>query len=257
MFDEWGLLDSSWVISHVTNPAPGDAETLKKAGAHMSSAPSSAMGMAMGHPTALYHPTEDFFSIASIGADSHAINTSSMPMEMRLLLQDARANFSQPFVDAGKIPLKFNRFAEDVFNLGTVKGARAIGMEDKIGRLKPGMLADIVVFDASSPSMYGAAQVDPVEAIVVNSSQRDVELVMIDGKIRKEGSKLVSVQVVPEEREWLGGEDGTLSWEKVFAQLDKRSKVMKQRNESKDLERLYHNMRDVMGVDKLRVPEKL
>lgn len=253
MLDDYGLLDSSILLSHVTNPAPGDAKLVRDANAHISSAPSSAMGMAMGHPTGLFHPSEDFYPVASMGTDSHAVNSSSIPMEMRMMLQDARVNFSQPFVEEGKIPGKLNRSPEDVFNLGTVAGARAIGMSDKVGRLKPNMLADIIVFNTSSPSMYGIAQRDPVAAIVTHSVQSDIELVMVDGIIRKEGGKLRNVEMVPESDKWLEGEQRSLSWNEISAKLVEKCNTMNERVQQIDYVKLREEVMSRLGIDKSRV----
>ena len=247
MFNDWGIL-SSMLVSHVVNPEPGDAALLQASNAYMSSAPSSAMGKAMGRPVALYHPTEDFFSCASMGSDSHATNTASIPMEMRVLLQDARANFSQAVLDRNKIPKKFNRAAEDVFNLGTVKGARAIGKSDKIGRLKEGMFADIVVFDATTPGMSVHAQYDPIGAIVIHSTQKDIELVMIDGVVRKENGKLTEVRTKSQSAPWLEGEKETLSWGTISRKMVEKSKLIHEREREIDLEQAKEEMIDLMKL---------
>lgn len=84
---------------------------------------------------------------------------------------------------------------EEELNLGTVGGAKAVGMADQIGRLKVGYKADVVVFDGSSPAMLAAARQDPVAAVVLHSSIRDVDMVMVDGLVRKEGGEMLDVQV--------------------------------------------------------------
>lgn len=40
-------------------------------------------------------------------------------------------------------------------------------MEDKIGSIAVGKKAELVVFDGLSPAMFGAAEQDPVTAIVL------------------------------------------------------------------------------------------
>jgi cytosine/adenosine deaminase-related metal-dependent hydrolase len=99
------------------------------------------------------------------------------------------------FIDAGKLPQKVNARVEEAFNLGTIQGARAVGMGAEIGSLTVGKLADIVIFDARSPGMLCAAEEDPVAAVVQHASIRDIEAVIVDGKIRKLDGKLVSVKV--------------------------------------------------------------
>lgn len=84
---------------------------------------------------------------------------------------------------------------EQVFNLGTVRGAKAVGMEKEVGRLKEGMKADLVVFDGMSPAMLAVAEEDPAAAVVLHSSPRDIDMVLVDGAVRKEGGRLVDVEV--------------------------------------------------------------
>ncbi|KAF2226838.1 hypothetical protein BDZ85DRAFT_278756 [Elsinoe ampelina] len=60
-----------------------------------------------------------------------------------------------------------------------------LSAEHKLGRIREVYLATLVVFDGMSPQMLGAAQEDPVRAIVVHSSPGDVEMVVVDGKVTK------------------------------------------------------------------------
>ncbi|KAK6365349.1 hypothetical protein LTS17_011321 [Exophiala oligosperma] len=251
LFDEYGIVDpdTHWVVSHATNPMPGDASLLQKHNMYISSAPSSAMQMVMGHPTALYHPTEDFFSHASVGADSHAICGSSLASELRILLQDARAQFNDSLVESWKSPAKLNRSVEDAFNLATVKGARALGMADQIGQLKAGMAADIVVYDGTTPAMYGGAQTNPVTAIVTLSSPADVELVMVDGIIRKERGRLKNVQTAQGDQKWREGANETLTWAEISAKLIEKSRVMKSRIHSVDENQMRKSVMQFLNVD--------
>lgn len=207
------------------------------------------MQMVMGHPTALYHPTEDFFSHASVGADSHAICGSSLASELRILLQDARAQFNDSLVESWKSPAKLNRSVEDAFNLATVKGARALGMADQIGQLKAGMAADIVVYDGTTPAMYGGAQTNPVTAIVTLSSPADVELVMVDGIIRKENGRLKNVQTAQGDQKWREGANETLTWADISAKLIEKSRVMKSRIHSVDENQMRKSVMQFLNVD--------
>jgi hypothetical protein len=72
---------------------------------------------------------------------------------------------------------------------------KAVGMEKDVGRLREGMKADLVVFDGASPAMLAAAEEDPVAGIVLHSSPRDIDMVLVDGVVRKENGQLVDVDV--------------------------------------------------------------
>ncbi|TVY44940.1 5'-deoxyadenosine deaminase, partial [Lachnellula occidentalis] len=187
-----GLLDSSILFSHGSNMDPDEAALLLKANSHVSVTPSTELQMSHGEPVA-FQSKLGIQSHCSLGIDCHSNNTASIPGEMRLLLQSARGIYNQPFLNQGKVPAKVFKTVEEAFNLGTINGARAIGMEGRIGSLAVGKLADIVVFDASSPSMVCGAQHDPVAAVVLHSSPGDIEMVVVDGVVRKQGRRLRAV----------------------------------------------------------------
>jgi imidazolonepropionase-like amidohydrolase len=85
------------------------------------------------------------------------------------------------------IPVSLDLSVQDVFQLGTIQGARAINQGTQLGSIEEGKLADLVIFDTSSPGMVCAAEQDPVAAIVLHSLIRDIETVIADGKIRRRG----------------------------------------------------------------------
>jgi hypothetical protein len=191
ILDGHGLLDKDILISHANYPHEGDAEKLKKSGATISTTPNTELQM--GLP--LVALKEDFEANASIGVDAHSWGSSSMCDQMRLLLQSARLERQHGLAEQDKWSRHTGFSVEQVFNLATIGGARAVGLSDHIGKLEVGKEADIVIFDGTSPSMLAAADEDPVAAIVLHSSPRDVESVIIGGVVRKEHGRLLDVTV--------------------------------------------------------------
>jgi hypothetical protein len=228
---DYGLLDSSILISHATNSLPSDLPTIAAANAHISSTPSTELQMALGTPAAFKCQSH-----ASLGIDCHSATTCSIPNEMRLLLQSARGTANEAFMKAEKHPNHIFKTVQDVFNLGTISGARAVGMEDQIGSLEVGKRADIAIFDALSPSMVAAAQHDPVAAVVLHSGVRDIEIVIVDGVVRKTAGKLTPVKVTKEEAKWVGGvgSETGLEWSDVAKEIVKRREVLQEKIEKLD-----------------------
>ena len=177
---------------------------------------------------------------------------------MRLALQSERARYNQAFLDQGKNPRVPNVSAEQAYNLGTILGARAVGMEKEIGSLAVGKLADVVIFDATSPSMICAAEQDPVAAIVLHASVRDVEMVIVDGVFRKEGGKTLPVSV---EREiaGLGGGEGKVDvgWEGVVKELLKSRGGIEEKIAKLDFGKVREGMIGMMQVDESNVVDSL
>ncbi|MBQ9690526.1 MAG: amidohydrolase family protein [Eggerthellaceae bacterium] len=106
-----------------------------------------------------------------LGTDSPAaIDTADMFVEMRLGMLLHRAVNSSEFLTA-----------ETMLYLATLGGARALRMDDKIGSLKKGKRADIIVVDLSSSRQ--TPLVDPVMAVVTSASATDVRFTMVNGKV--------------------------------------------------------------------------
>jgi hypothetical protein len=116
---------------------------------------------------------------------------------MRLALQHERARRNTSIKTQGLNPRRLNLHVQDVFRLATIQGARAINMADKLGSIEVGKAADLIIIDGESPGMICATEQDPVAAIVLHSSIRDIETVIVDGIIRKRNGKLNSVNVRP------------------------------------------------------------
>jgi cytosine/adenosine deaminase-related metal-dependent hydrolase len=70
--------------------------------------------------------------------------------------------------------------ASDAFNAATLGGARALGRDD-LGRITPGVKADVVIWDTETLSM--APVRDPVKNLVYNAQADDVDTVIIDGRV--------------------------------------------------------------------------
>jgi cytosine/adenosine deaminase-related metal-dependent hydrolase len=73
----------------------------------------------------------------------------------------------------------------------TVSGARALGLGDKVGALKPGMAADLVILDLNEPAFvpFNSA----ARQIVYAESGRAVDTVFVNGRPVVREGKLVTV----------------------------------------------------------------
>lgn len=165
----------------------------------------------------------DVKSNASIGIDCHANNSGDILTQLRLSMQHARGVENREAMEAGEYPSVQIKL-EEVFNLGTIQGAKAVNMEDQIGSIEVGKLADLVIFDATSPNMACAAEENPLAAVMLHANAGDIETVIIDGIVRKQKNRLVDVQI-------LDGPNGqiteSLSWTEVMKNLlTSRQKVL-------------------------------
>lgn len=176
-----------------------------------------------------FHP--QLRNSTSFGIDCHSALSSDIVGQMRFSLQHTRAVLNRPIAENLQHPKQLGVTTEEVFNIGTIQAARALGMENQIGQLAEGMLADITIFNTRSPSMVCASDQDPVAAIVLHSSIRDIEMVIIDGNIRKARNVLEPTQVT---EALIGLQGKTIEWKDVAAQLLRSRKAIQQRIEKLD-----------------------
>lgn len=81
----------------------------------------------------------------------------------------------------------------DVLRYGTMNGAKALRLDQKVGSLTPGKEADIIILDATR---INAAPLNQVPGAVVSLMDRtNVETVIVGGKIRKWKGQLLDVDL--------------------------------------------------------------
>ena len=120
----------------------------------------------------------------AIGADGAPCNNGLDAFaEMRLA-----ALIQKPRLGADALP------AAQVLELATLGGARALGLEDEIGRIAPGRRADLVVLDLSQPHLHPFLG-DPVSLIVYSARASDVRDVFVDGRPVVLGHELLTAPV--------------------------------------------------------------
>ena len=81
--------------------------------------------------------------------------------------------------------------AEDVLKFATVNGAKAIGMEERLGILKEGALADIIILDINTPQFYPSSNL--VSALVYSATGTEVETVIVNGEPVMENRKMLTI----------------------------------------------------------------
>jgi 5-methylthioadenosine/S-adenosylhomocysteine deaminase len=177
---------------HLTQLLPEEIELLARLGVHAVHCPASNLKLASG-----FCPVTELLRAGvnvALGTDGCASNNNlDMFSELRLaaLLEKGRTG------DAGSLP------AWQALQMATINGARAMGLEDKIGSLETGKLADVIAVDlgalASQP-IY-----DPVSALVYGSNSNQVTHSWIHGQAAMENRQLTRMHVGDiqlEARDW-------------------------------------------------------
>lgn len=107
----------------------------------------------------------------SLGVDGSASNNSSdMLGEMRVALMLQRVKYGSDSLSV-----------RDVFRLATVNGAKPLGYEGHLGKIKPGYGADIAVFDVDKLP-YAGAQSDPIAALIFCGTSHETRHTIVNGE---------------------------------------------------------------------------
>jgi 5-methylthioadenosine/S-adenosylhomocysteine deaminase len=135
----------------------------------------------------------------SIGIDVEPIVTGEMFREMQAALLHARWASLRDNAAAGNpapqhIPVK----SREALAWATIGNARAIGLEDQIGSLTPGKKADLIMLRANDLNLFPVH--DPLFSITDQAHAGNVDTVMIDGVIRKQGGKRIFPDAVLNKR---------------------------------------------------------
>ncbi|ELV7515501.1 amidohydrolase family protein [Photobacterium damselae] len=80
---------------------------------------------------------------------------------------------------------------KNVIEMATIGAARALHMEDKIGSLEVGKLADVIVVDTKAPNMVPVY--NPYSALVYSAYATNVKHAIVDGKLLMENRDVLTV----------------------------------------------------------------
>ncbi|MEY8828698.1 amidohydrolase family protein [Sedimentitalea sp. XS_ASV28] len=170
-----GLLGPDALLSHCINLHDDEialvAETDTKI-AHNPSANASIAGRC---------PATEIMEIGgcvALGSDATAPDRSG---DMFRHMQQAMHYHRRHFRDADVLPIG------KVLDMCTIDGAKALGMEDRLGSLEVGKAADIVTLDLARPHLQPGNM--PVHRLVCFANGNDVSNVMVGGEMVLRGAR--------------------------------------------------------------------
>ncbi|HEX7100626.1 MAG TPA: amidohydrolase family protein [Acidimicrobiia bacterium] len=199
---EAGLLGPDTTYIHCTTLNDTEIQMIVDTGGTVSIACPVEMMMGHGMP-----PVQKFLDrglAPSLSVDVETNVPSDMFNQMRSVLGLQR---SVAAVN-GHDPVSMR----DVLEWATIEGARANGLEDKVGTLTPGKQADIILL--RTDRMNVTPLNDPVSAVVVGMDTGNVDTVIVGGHILKRNGRLLHVdwstmrRLVDESRDYVVEKSG-------------------------------------------------
>ncbi|CDN51410.1 amidohydrolase family protein [Neorhizobium galegae] len=182
----WGYLGPKTIVVHFVHAKPEDRAAMAETGAPLSYSVHSELRLGNSGYQAqqLVHMFNSGVNV-SLSFDANAL----APIDMFESMSTAWY-MGIPFkgTDTEKSrPINFS----DVIKMGTINGAKALGIEDKTGSLTVGKRADIVLVRSDDLNMlpYGR----PEGMIGRTARAANVDTVFVDGRVMKRGGKLVGL----------------------------------------------------------------
>lgn len=93
-------------------------------------------------------------------------------------------------VENSRTENEFKLPARRVLELATIEGARSMGVDDRVGSLKPGKRADLIM--VSTRDVNIGVFTDPAHMLVEAAQPSNVDTVVVDGRILKRRGKLMA-----------------------------------------------------------------
>lgn len=175
-----GLLGPNLIAVHMIHVTPDEVELMAQLGCSVAHCPSSNLKLASG-----FAPAVSMLSAGinvGLGTDGAASNNSlKMLEEMRLAALLAKGQSKR----ADVLP------AWQALQMGTLNGARALGLDSVIGSLLPGKAADITAVDFSSLEL--APCYDPISHLVYVAGREHVSHVWVNGKMLLKDGELTTL----------------------------------------------------------------
>jgi cytosine/adenosine deaminase-related metal-dependent hydrolase len=164
------MLGPEVLLVHVVWAEPDEIALLAETGTHVTHNPLSNAKLASG-----IAPIPEMLAAGvnvGLGTDGGpSSNDYDMVRAMRWASYVHKARLLDPTITP----------SEQAFEMATIHGAAAMGWEGQIGSLEVGKRADFAVLDMNKPHLTPSP--NPVSTVVCTATGKDVETVVIDGRI--------------------------------------------------------------------------
>ena len=175
---------------------------------------------------------------------------------MQVGLAVTRSHRNSDLLNSGKFPKRIEPTTLQAFNLATIDGARAAGLEDKTGSIAEGKEADIIIVNADTPAMCCAFEHDALVALVRHAGVHEINTVIVGGTILKENGHLLDVKLAGPD-DWDGRDSVVaaldsyqkLSWSKVAEHLRSTRVEIQQRIDKCSMEAAKAKIIKLWGSD--------
>lgn len=179
------LMGPDLVFSHGGGMTDSELGAVQSSGAGIVGTPDTELQMGMGYP--VVWKAADLGCQTCLGLDITSNQGNDFMAQMRLALQTQRARDYDHTVQRD-----VRRKTADVLRMATLGGAEVMEMGSLVGSIVPGKKADLVIFRCDDIDTVPV--VDPIPTVIFHASPKNIDTVIVDGKIVKQNGQLVGVE---------------------------------------------------------------
>jgi len=191
-----GVLSERCLAAHAAWLTISEVKALGRNGCSVSTCPVSNMKLATGGVAPLPEMFVHGVNV-SLGTDGSTTNNSmDMMADMKMLALLQKCYRWDPTV----LP------AQQVLDLATIGGAKAVGMSDSIGSIEIGKKADLVILDGRAPNLRPLQPGTMVSNLVYSGNSSNVKTVICDGSVVMRDRKILTL----DENEVLDRSEGAI-----------------------------------------------
>lgn len=177
-----GLTGKNLILAHCIWLEEEEMKILAETETAIAHCPNSNLKLASG--IAKIPELIEMGAVVSLAADGAPCNNNlDAFQEMRSAALIQKARLLSPTV----MP------AQQVFELATIGGAKAMGMEKELGSIEAGKKADLAIVNLDKLHSCPNQEVDVISQLVYSTHASDVETTIIDGKVVMENQRLTTL----------------------------------------------------------------
>lgn len=176
------LLGKDVQIIHALSASPAEIEMVAKADSPVSVSPGTELRIGYG-----FTKVGEYLDAGvrlGVSVDTTALAGNANLFESLKMIRN---------IENAKSHDEFKMTARRALELGTIEGARSLGIDSRIGSLKPGKRADVIMISTEQVDMGVFS--DPSHMVIEATQPANVDTVIVDGRILKRGGKLTAMAV--------------------------------------------------------------
>jgi cytosine/adenosine deaminase-related metal-dependent hydrolase len=196
------LLGKDVQLVHAISASPAELDMIRESGPSVSVSPGAELRIGYGYPQIGEMMARGI--PLGISVDTSALTGTSNLFGVLKLARDS---------ENARAESEFKMTARKALELGTIEGARSMGIDDITGSLKVGKRADLIAISPNALNM--AVVTDPAHLVLEATTPENVDTVVVDGRILKARGKLTAIDtpgVIADARAALGGVRERTKW---------------------------------------------